>query len=559
MKQLSVAAARAQLMAPGAPYELTDVVVHGRRLQCFRHAPPHLRAAFEGTRQFFGRDAIVYQSERISFAELYAAVGGLAHVMRDQLAVGKGDRVVLGMRNLPEFAVAFWAAQALGAIAVPLNAWWSAGELRWALGDAAPQVTILDAERWDRLRDGIAELDLPHIVVTRAADPLPAGVLRWQDVQAMRDDLPPCEIAPDDPATILYTSGTTGRAKGALATQRNHCSLLMATGFQTEVGRLTAADPDASAPPAEPALLNPFPFFHIGGLSSLYLANLGGVKQVLMYKWDTAEALELCAKEQITNLAVVPTLLRRLLEAPNIGDYDLSGIAAIGMGGSPGSAELADAVVTRFGPAISVNHGYGLTETTSSICQHNSTSYLRKPQSVGPPVPGAEVRIVADGRDVPVGEPGEIWARGPQVVAGYWNNPVATAEAFVDGWFRSGDIGMLDEDGELTVLDRAKDVIIRGGENVYSAEVEAVLGEHPAVEEVAVVGLPDRDLGEIVAAVVVTHPGASVSEDELRELTAAHLAAFKVPVQWSIRSEPLPRNATGKVLKKDLRRLLVGA
>jgi long-chain acyl-CoA synthetase len=250
----------------------------------------------------------------------------------------------------------------------------------------------------------------------------------------------------------------------------------------------------------------------------------------------------------------------RLLEAPGSEKFDLSAVAAIGIGGSPGAAELVGPIESRFGAAITVNHGYGLTETTSSACQHNGTSFLGRPDSVGLPTPGTEVRIVADdgGTEAdstgqPAGAAGEIWVRGPQVVAGYWNNPAATAEAFSGGWFRTGDIGVLDDDGYLTVLDRVKDVIIRGGENVYSAEVEAALLEHPAVDEVAVVGLPDRDLGEIVAAVVVPAAGASVTADELRAHARRQLAAFKVPAVVVLRDSPLPRNATGKSLKRQLR------
>ena len=546
-------------MAPGARYELHEVAIAGQPVRCYRNAQPHLRAVFESMRQYGERDGLVYESERLTYAEQHAAVARAASALRDRFGVAQGDRVALAMRNLPEFVIAFWACQVLGVVAVPLNAWWTGPELAWAIDDAAPALAVMDGERWQRLRDsGHAPGSLP-VIVTRATDDELAGAIGWRELvpdYAYDGDLPPCEIAPDDPATILYTSGTTGRPKGAVATGRNHCSLLMAAGFQAEVGALTAAHPPHSPQPQQalPALLNPFPFFHIGGLSSMYSAGAGGMKQVLLYKWDTTTALEICARERITNLAVVPTMLRRLLEAPGSEKYDLSAVAAIGIGGSPGAAELVGPVEARFGPAISVNHGYGLTETTSSACQHNGTSFLERPDSVGLPTPGTDVRIVGeDGTDQPAGTAGEIWVRGPQVVVGYWNNPAATAASFSDGWFRSGDIGALDSDGYLTVLDRVKDVIIRGGENVYSAEVEAVLQDHPAVDEVAVVGLPDRDLGEIVAAVVVPAAGATVTGEELRDYARASLAAFKVPAVVVVRDTPLPRNATGKSLKRELR------
>jgi long-chain acyl-CoA synthetase len=554
--------ARRSLLAPGAPYELHEVVIGGRPVRCYRNAPPHLRAVFESMRQYADRDAVVYETGRLTYAQQHAQVAALAWALRDRFGVTNGDRVVLAMRNLPEFVIAFWACQVTGAVAVPLNAWWTGPELAWAIRDAAPALAVMDGERWQRLREsgGASSSGLP-VIVTRAGDE-PPGAIPWREVvpgdAAGEAELPPCHIAPDDPATILYTSGTTGRSKGAVGTGRNHCSLLMAAGFQAEVGRLTAAPPAAELPapepPAPPALLNPFPFFHIGGLSSMYCAGAGGVKQVLLYKWDTATALELCARERVTNLAVVPTMLRRLLEAPGDHSRDLSAVTAIGIGGGPGSAELAGPVTARFGPGISVNHGYGLTETTSSACQHNGTSFLARPDSVGLPTPGTEVRIVAeDGGDQPAGTAGEIWVRGPQVVTGYWHDPAATAAAFTGGWFRSGDIGAVDEAGYLHVLDRVKDVIIRGGENVYPAEVEAVLQDHPAVAEVAVIGLPDRDLGEIVAAVVVPAAGAAVGAGELREYAGRRLAAFKTPAVVVVRDTPLPRNATGKSLKRELR------
>ncbi|GAA2146688.1 class I adenylate-forming enzyme family protein [Actinomadura napierensis] len=555
MRELTVDAARAALMAPGAPYELSEVVVAGRAVRCYLNAPPNMRAVFESMGQYADRDAIVYESERLTFAEQSAAVARLAATLRAGFGVSKGDRVVLAMRNLPEFVIAFWACQVLGAVAVPLNAWWTGGELSWALGDADPALAVLDGERWRRLREaGYSAESLP-VVVTRAVEAELAGAVPWFEIvpdYRYEGDLPECEIAPDDPATILYTSGTTGRPKGAVGTARNHCSLLMAAGFQSEVARLTGTRPPRSG--TQPALLNPFPFFHIGGLSSMYSAGAGGLKQVLLYRWDTATALEICALERVTNLAVVPTMLRRMLEVPGSEKYDLSAVAAIGIGGAPGSADLAGPVAGRFGSRISVNHGYGLTETTSSACQHNGRSFLERPDSVGPPTPGTTVRIVGeDGADRPPGVAGEIWVHGPQVVAGYWNNPSETAAAFSEGWFRTGDIGALDEAGYLTVLDRAKDVIIRGGENVYSTEVEAVLQEHPAVEEAAVVGLPDRDLGEIVAAVVVPVAGAALTADEVREHARECLAAFKVPAVVIVRDTPLPRNATGKSLKRRLR------
>ncbi|MGH1561577.1 class I adenylate-forming enzyme family protein [Mumia sp. DW29H23] len=549
---------RAALLAPGAPYELVETVADGRTVRAYRHAPTSLRAVLEGVRAHGERDALVYEAERLTYDDLYAQVATLAHVLRDDLGVTKGDRVAIAMRNVPELVITFWAAQALGAIAVPLNAWWTGSELRWAVEDCAPAVLVADGERWDRLRTAVSPGDaLPTTVVTRRDEPVLAPHRSWDQLLAnapAHDALPPCDVGPDDPATIIYTSGTTGRPKGALATHRNHTTLMMTMGFQAEVARQIAGD-DAVAPmpTAQPAMLNPFPLFHIGGVSSVYNAAAGGMKMVLMYRWDTEEALDLCVREEITALVLVPTMLRRLLASPALASYDLSRVSSIGIGGSPGATELVELVLSRVGPQVSINHGYGMTETTSSAVQQSGAAVVANPQVAGFPVPGAEVRLVDDvGAEVATGEVGEVWVRGPQVVAGYWT-PGETETAFTDGWFRSGDLGVFDAAGRLRLVDRLKDVIIRGGENVYPAEVERVLGTHPTVAEVAVVAVPDPDLGEAVAAVVVPHEDARVDVDALRTLASAELAAFKVPSAWYVRDTPLPRNASGKVLKRDVR------
>ncbi|MDN5856751.1 MAG: long-chain fatty acid--CoA ligase, partial [Actinomycetia bacterium] len=367
---LSEIEARASLLAPGAAYELEETVAGGRTVNTYRHAPTSLRTVLELSPRHGDRDALVYQAERFTYSEFYEQVSTLAHALRDEFGVKKGDRVAIAMRNLPEFVFAFWAAQAIGAIAVPLNAWWSASELRWAVDDCTPTVLFADGDRWARLRSESADDTLPTTIVTRTDEEVPGPHARWNDLLetcARSTELPPCDIQPDDPATIIYTSGTTGRPKGALGTHRNHSALMMTMGFQAEVGRLTA-DPDSVEPTAaaQPAMLNPFPLFHIGGVSSIYNAVAGGLKMVLMYRWDTEEALELCKSEEVTALVLVPTMLRRLLESPDLPSYDLSRISSIGIGGSPGASELASVVLSRIGPQVSINHGYGMTETTSS-------------------------------------------------------------------------------------------------------------------------------------------------------------------------------------------------
>jgi acyl-CoA synthetase (AMP-forming)/AMP-acid ligase II len=280
-----------------------------------------------------------------------------------------------------------------------------------------------------------------------------------------------------------------------------------------------------------------------------------GVKLVLMYKWDTSKALELIERERIQSAGAVPALVRKLLESPELESRDVSSLTSVGSGGAPVPPDLVSRIGDQFDGRVSPGNGYGLTETTSAVVNNSGRDYFDHSDSVGLVVPTADIRIVAeDGTDAVPGQPGEIWFRGPNVVRGYWENPVATAEAFTDGWFHTGDVGYVDEDGFVYVVDRIKDVIIRGGENVYCAEVEAVLFEHPDIDDVAVVGLPDPTMGEKVCAVIVLREGVDALVDrQLQEFAATKLARFKVPEVVVCQTDPLPRNATGKVLKRDLR------
>jgi long-chain acyl-CoA synthetase len=273
---------------------------------------------------------------------------------------------------------------------------------------------------------------------------------------------------------------------------------------------------------------------------------------IFMYRWDPVEAFQIIEREKVNSTGGVPTIAWQLLEHPERKNYDLSSIEAIAYGGAPAAPELVRKIREEFG-ALPGN-GWGMTETMATVTGHSSEDYLNRPDSCGPPVAVADLKIMSeDGtRELPTGEIGELWARGPMVVKGYWNNPEATAETFIDGWVRTGDLARLDEEGWCYIADRAKDMIIRGGENIYSSEVENVLYDHPAVTDAALVGIPHQQLGEEPAAVVHLAPGTSASEAELQEWVAARLAKFKVPVKIAFSNETLPRNANGKILKKEL-------
>jgi long-chain acyl-CoA synthetase len=549
----------AELTAPGAALEVVREHVRGIPMPVYAGGPSSLRAVFESTRQFDDRDFLVYGDERWTYGHHYRLVCGLAHHFQQSFGLRKGDRVAIGMRNYPEWVMTFWACQVLGAIAVPLNAWWTGSELAYAVRDSAATLLVLDDERLERIAGELPGLpSVEHTVSVRTAAAYD-GVHRWEDVLASLDrqaELPTVDIAPDDDATILYTSGTTGAPKGAVGSHRNHCTNLMNTMLLGAVAVERAADSGVTLPetPPQPCALQTFPFFHIGGLSGLYVSTAFGSRLVTQYKWDTAEAIDIIEREGVTSMSLVPTLLRRFLEFPGLSERDLSTLTAVASGGAAVPPDLITRIESDFAQRVSPANGYGLTETTSAVVMNSADQYFDHPDSIGRPVPVCELRIVEPGGgDLPTGQIGELLVRGPNVVRGYWNNPVATEAAFTDGWFHSGDLGRVDEDGLVYVLDRLKDVVIRGGENIYCAEVEAVLFEHPAVYDVALIGVPDVAMGEQPLAIVQVRPGTTVTEDELRAFVGHRIARFKVPAHVVFRDDALPRTATGKLLKRQLR------
>jgi len=364
--------------------------------------------------------------------------------------------------------------------------------------------------------------------------------------------MPEAAIAPDQDALILYTSGTTGRPKGAVSTHRAILSALIAFGCRAAVN--SAMSPPRAPHPYPPCFILTVPLFHVTGLVPVMLSCFAsGLELVMMYRWSPERALELIERERVTHFVGVPTMAWDLLESPDFAHRDTSSLQNVGGGGAPAPPELVHRIDRSFArgrPTI----GYGMTETNAYGPQNSGDDYVQRPRSAGRVVPIMEIRVVDEqGREVPTGEIGEICFRGANLFRGYWGRADATAEAFADGWFRSGDLGRFDAEGFLTIEDRKKDMVLRGGENVYSAEVEAALYEHPGVHEAAVFGVPHERLGEEVAAAVVPKSGALLAEAELRAHVAERLAAFKVPTVWAIRADRLPRTATGKILKRDLR------
>jgi acyl-CoA synthetase (AMP-forming)/AMP-acid ligase II len=543
----------AELTGPSGEFPLEPFELNGVPMRVYKNAPASLRDLFLSTKAFGHRPFLIYNSEVLTFDDHFRQVAALAAHLRS-IGVEEGDRVAIGMRNYPEWVTSFWACQAIGAVVVALNAWWTGPELEYGLEDSGSKVLIADWERLERIEDRLQKLGIAETIVVRGLASSKARA--FADVVATRAELPAASISPEDFSTILYTSGTTGRPKGAAATQRNHITNIMNAFLGAAVGRKIAGAPPPP-PEFQAGALQTFPFFHIGGLTGLYMATVTGTKLALMYRWDPAAAVALVSKHGLNGVSGVPYVVRQLLDSARSAGQALPSLVGVASGGAPVPPDLIRTVGTQFQARVAPANGYGLTETTSAVITNGGAEYLARPDSVGRPVPTTDAKVVDDnGRECGDGEIGEIWIRGPQVIPGYWRNQKATDEAFGGGWFRSGDLGFRDEDGCYHVVDRKKDMIIRGGENVYCVEVETALLEHSLVRDVAVLGLPHPELGEIVACVIQPKSHASdvpKAEAELREFLEGHLAKFKLPARYAFTDEDLPRTATGKLLKREMR------
>ena len=567
---MSIADAHAQLTAPGQRFEMEEKIIRGVATRTWKNAPPTLRDVFLNGRTFGEREFLIHDDERVSYDAFARATITLAHRLAAD-GVKKGDRVAVIMRNLPEWPVTFWAGILLGAIVTPLNAWWTGAELEYGLADSGTRVAFVDDERLERLVDHLPNLPaLERIYVSRLAEARgDARVSRLEEVIGKPNDwaalanlpLPEVDIAPEDDASILYTSGTTGRPKGALGTHRNMTSNIMASGIAAARNFLRAGqalpESDPHKLPQRVSLLV-VPMFHATGLSANLSPSMNaGGKIVMMRRWEPEAAMRLIEAERVSSTGGVPTIAWQLIEHPARARYDLTSLVAVSYGGAPSAPELVRKIVEVF-PASQPGNGWGMTETTATFTSHLGKDYSVRPDSAGPAAPVGEMQIrdPADGVSLlPEGAVGELWVKGPQVVKLYWNKPEATAETFVDGWLRTGDLARIDEEGFLFIIDRAKDMLIRGGENIYCVEVENVLYDHSDVMDAALVGVPHKTLGEEPAAIVHLKPGGTATEAEMRAWVRERLAGFKVPVKVVFWPETLPRNANGKILKTELKKV----
>ena len=542
-----------ELTGPGQDHELIPGSVFGRPCLRFKNAPPTLRDLFSDTQsdELF----LVYENERLTFNETYKRASELAMLMVEKYHIQPGERVAISMRNYPEWILAFMATTSIGAIAVAMNALWQPDEMAYGLNDSGAKLLFADAERMQRLAEVRDQVAIETIAVRTAGD---AHSVALDDLlQELRASgrpiaMPTQAPQPEDDATLLYTSGSTGHPKGVASCHVNIISALMSWELDQLTGAKLLGD-DLPVPEHPPATLLAVPLFHATGSHAVYLASYRHQRKLVsMYKWDAAEAAELIEKERITSFIAPAAMTGDLVNEASRTNRDLSSLATVGGGGAPRAPEQVRNIEATFAKALP-STGWGMTETNAIGTGIGGMDYLDRPASSGRCSAVLELKVIdAQGNALPAGERGELIIRGTSVFRGYWNRPDANAETFVDeSWMRTGDVAYLDADGYLFIVDRIKDLVIRGGENIGCGEVEAALLEHPLIQEASVYAIPDERLGEAVGATIYAE--ASVDETDLNTFLASRLAKFKIPAYLWQSEAPLPRTASGKILKRQLR------
>ena len=542
-----------QVCAPGGLFEITETEVRGVRTKVFAGTPQNLRFLYQMAAQRED-EFVVYEEERWTMPEILKLSGQLGSNLINKFSITKGDRVAIAMRNYPEWIAAFAAITSIGAVAVPLNAWWEPEELGFALNDSGAKVVFADTERIEKILNSNVNIASLQIIRVRSESQDNDIAVSLETMLDLDSTMPEVEIDPDENATILYTSGTTGSPKGAVSSHRAILSALLGFSARAQVAELVEPQKDPSEITQRNSFMLCVPLFHVTGLIPVMLGSfVGQSKLVMMHKWDPNRALELIEQEQVTHFIGVPTMSWDLLEAETFNLKDTSTLRSVGGGGAPMPPELVKRIDENFKrgkPGL----GYGMTETNAYGPQNTGKEFLDHPTSTGRPVPIMQLRVTdSSGKVLTAGEKGELWFNGPTIITEYWNRPEATKEAIVDGWLRSGDIGHMDEHGRVFVSDRVKDMVLRGGENIYCAEVEASIYELPEVYECSVYGVPDKRLGEKVACHIMIRPGSDLTDEQVRASLTGKIANFKIPEVIIIVSDPLPRNASGKILKRQLR------
>jgi len=552
------------LMGPGGMFEVVPEVIDGVTVKVYKDRMKSLREVAAAARNH-GDTAtfVVYGDRRYGFGTFLSLADSVSETLASQYRVQPGDRVAVLSANNPEWCLAFWGTVNIGAILVGLNGWWNTDEILYGLQDSGSRVLVADSRRFARIASHLDQLPQLESVFLIDADPGDFGhddrLHRFGELLDRPLSGPPTTpIDEGDAAVIFYTSGTTGRPKGAISTHRSMIANLQNTMFNAVAGAMIndGNGGSALASTGQMAGLLTSPLFHVSGChSGLVVSLFAGIKLVIpVGKFEPLTVMQLIQEEQVTVWATVPTMVWRVVEHPARERYDLSSVVQVAYGGSPSAAELQRQVKATFPSVRSIGNAYGLTESSSVLTVNSGLDATERPDSVGLPMPTVELRIVDfDGTTLPAGQTGEVWARSPLIMPGYWGKPDATAQTVTDGWLHTGDIGYLDEDGFLYITDRAKDMIIRGGENIYCVEIENRLVEHPDILDAAVIGVPHPTLGEEVKAIVQVAPGSSLLPSEVQSWVAEALASFKVPAYVEVSADALPRNASGKLLKNVLR------
>lgn len=536
------------ITAPGQPHEMMDREVYGQTFRAFKHAPQNLRELY--TQNISDATFVVFNEERYSFAEIWSLASALGSALVTEYNIQKGDPVAICMRNYPEWIIAFEAITSVGAIAVAMNSLWQADEIDYGLKDSGSKLLLADQERMDLLSQ--ANIKLPcQAVVARSEGAQP--VTRWNDVLQRHagESMPDIEVATIDDGIILYTSGSTGKPKGVVSSHLAIASALLSWEVAI-LSWLMITETTVEPSPNQPSGLLAIPLFHTTGCHAVFLSAFRSqTKLVLTRKWDPIQAAELIEKEKISTFTAPAAMTADLIHHAQKAGNDLSTLVMVGGGGAARSTEQVRSIDTAFANAMP-NTGWGMTETNAIGTAIAGAHYLERPSSSGQPAAVLEIRIADDeGNPLPTGESGEVQIRGTSMFRGYWNNPRATADSHIDGWFKTGDVGYMDEEDYLFIVDRIKDMVIRGGENIGCGEVEAALLEHPQIREATVYSVPDERLGEEVGATLFCPSG--IDETELREFLALRLAKFKIPRYIQLREDSLPRIASGKIFKLQIR------
>lgn len=548
------------MLAPESPFAIETTEIDGVELRVFSKAPRNLGAVYDLARNVADETFLVYLDERHTFAETLDMARRLARALREEYRVRKGDRVAICARNSPEWCLAYMAATMIGAIAAPFNSWSTARELEFLVKDSGSRLIFADPPRLKLLGEAAGNLDVVMIKPEDGCELPETYELLRRHEPISDDELSAFDVQPEDDATLMYTSGSTGNPKGVLSTHRGVISALYTWLFVR--GANDSLYTELVKENWQPAILANVPLFHVTGSHAQFLISfLSPRKFVMMYKWDPEVALQLIERERISIFHGVPTMTWEIMMSENFERTDLSSLRGVQSGGAPRPPEHLAMMLEKFPPEAIAGLGYGLTETNALGAIISYKFYASRPDSTGRPTPPVtDLRIVdEEGRELGTNEVGEICIKGPSVMKGYWNQPEATAEVLRDGWFRTGDIGRLDPLGFLVIMDRAKDIVIRGGENIACMEVEYAISEHPAVNEVSVYGIPDDRLGEVPAATVMLMPNRQLDTAQLGEFLAERLAAFKIPRMVRFQQEQLPRTGTGKIAKRELRRLAISS